>query len=204
MTLKVIGAGLGRTGTLSLKLALERLLGEPCYHMMEVGGAAGHVEAWHQAALGNPPDWDWLFDGFGAAVDWPMAPFWEPLAEIYPDAIILLSTRSDSNTWFRSASSTIFDSTRRQTDDARRAMWQALSGLTFDGSYQDEAVAIDGYDRHNAHVLATAPSERLVSYQPGDGWEGLCTALGVDVPDEPFPHTNTTGQFRRRLGLEAP
>jgi hypothetical protein len=187
---------------MSLKHALEILLGAPCYHMAEVSHRPDHVELWRLAGGGEMPDWDELFDGYAAAVDWPVASFWEELAAAYPDSIILHSTRRDSETWFRSATDTILRPRDREPDDPRERMWRSVSGRVFDGPYSDRAVAIAGYERHNRYVVDTAPPERLVSYQPGDGWEPLCRALDVPVPDEPFPHTNTTAEFRRRAGLD--
>lgn len=203
MPLKVVGAGLGRTGTNSLKLALEKLLGEPCYHMIEVFSHPDHVGMWHRAALGTMPDWDELFAGYGAAVDWPAAAFWEQQAEAYPDALILLSTR-DSVDWWRSCDNTIFE-VFRSADDTMPSEWtemiKALFG-EFVGGPLDEQSAIAAYERHNAHVRAAAPADRLLEWHPGDGWAPIAGALGVPVPDEPFPHVNTTEQFRSMAGLD--
>jgi hypothetical protein len=204
MPLKVVGAGLGRTGTHSLKLALERLLGEPCYHMIEVFAKPDHVGMWHQAALGNMPDWGELFAGYGAAVDWPAAAFWREQSEAYPDALILLSTR-DSAGWWRSCDDTIFE-VIRSADDKMPPEWTAMikdlfRGFAGDTLDQDSAIA--AYERHNADVRATAPPDRLLEWHPGDGWAPLCAALGVDVPDEPFPHVNSTAEFRTMAGLDA-
>src|SRR4051794_39951115 len=108
MTLHVVGAGVGRTGTESLKVALERLLGGTCYHMLEV---LPHPEAhqhWAAAASGNMPDWDVVFEGYTAAVDWPAAAFWPEISAAYPEALVLLSVRDSAEHWFRSASDTIF------------------------------------------------------------------------------------------------
>lgn len=200
MTLRVIGSGLGRTGTMSLKLALERLLDGPCYHMMEVG-RSGHIDAWRRAAEGDPPDWRSFFDGWAAAVDWPVAPFWPALADAFPDAIILHTERADTETWQRSAHGTIFESENHH-DDEFESMWLAVAALTFDGSYTDRSVTGPGYERHNRQVRATAPRNRLVLYRPGDGWEPLCAALGVEVPDEPYPHVNSTTEFRERRKID--
>lgn len=202
MELRVVGAGLGRTGTKSLQEALQLLLGAPCYHMAEVSRHPDHVDTWRRAAEGDPPDWREFFDGYAAAVDWPAASFWEGIADAFPDAIILHSTRSDADTWFRSASQTILRARERDPDDPFTPMRTAMMARTFDGPETDRAVAVAGYERHNRHVIATAPPERLLAYQPGDGWEPLCRALDVPVPDLPFPHTNTTAEFRRRAGLE--
>ena len=203
MPLKVVGAGLGRTGTHSLKVALEQLLGEPCYHMIEVFGNPEHVPMWQQAVDGNMPDWDELFAAYGAAVDWPAAAFWEEQAAAYPDALILLSTR-DSAGWWRSCDNTIFE-VFRTADDKMPGEWTAMvTGLfrNFAGDTLDEASAIAAFERHNAHVRATAPPDRLLEWHPGDGWEPICRALGVAVPDEPFPHVNSTAEFRAMAGLD--
>ena len=107
MTLQVIGAGLGRTGTTSLKQALEQLLGGPCYHMLEVQGRTTDADSWGDAYEGRPPAWDNFFEGYQATVDWPAAPFWAELSRTFPDGLILLSVR-DPDAWWKSASSTIF------------------------------------------------------------------------------------------------
>jgi len=203
MPLKVVGAGLGRTGTHSLKLALERLLGEPCYHMIEVFAHPDHVPTWQQATRGQMPDWDELFAGYGAAVDWPAAAFWKEQSEAYPDALILLSTR-DSASWWRSCDNTIFQ-VLRTADDKMPPEWTAMIKdlfAAFSGGTLDEASAIAAYERHNADVRATAPADRLPEWHPGDGWAPLCAALGLEVPDEPFPHVNSTAEFRAMAGLD--
>jgi hypothetical protein len=204
MPLKVVGAGLGRTGTHSLKLALERLVDEPCYHMIEVFGHPDHVPMWHQAVRGQMPDWDELFAGYGAAVDWPAAAFWKEQSEAYPDALILLSTR-DSAGWWRSGDNTIFE-VFRTADEKMPSEWTAMVKdlfHAFAGDTVDEQSAVAAYERHNADVRATAPPERLLEWHPGDGWAPLCSALGVAVPDEPFPHVNSTAEFRAMAGLDS-
>src|SRR6516162_9916476 len=99
MPLQVVGAGLGRTGTHSLKLAIEELLGAPCYHMLEVLAHPEHIREWQRAVRGEMPDWDLVFDGYVAAVDWPTAAFYDELMEVYPEAIVLLSSRDDAEAW---------------------------------------------------------------------------------------------------------
>jgi len=197
MGLRVVGAGVGRTGTLSLKGALERLLGGPCYHMMEVFEHPAHVASWARAARGEPVDWDALLEGYVAAVDWPACSFWPELAERHPDAIVLLSHRPAA-AWWKSASSTIFP-TARQAEGEWREMLDALFGERFTLRLDDEAACVDAYEAHNARVRSAGLGERLVEWQPGDGWEPLCAALGVPVPDEPFPHTNSTEDFQARM-----
>ncbi len=193
MALRVIGAGLGRTGTLSLKGALERLLGAPCYHMFEAVQHPEHVARWRAAARGELPDWDRLFDGFAAAVDWPASAFWRELSEAYPDAPIVLSTRS-AESWWASASQTIFAVQDRVADE-RADMIRELLAARFTSAISDRAAAIAAFEAHNADVRANAPRHRLIDWTPEDGWAPLCEALGVAVPDEPFPRVNTREEF---------
>jgi hypothetical protein len=201
MSLRVVGAGVGRTGTNSLKLALERLLGGPCYHMLEV--TAEHMPLWREAATAAEPRLAPMLAGYVAAVDFPTAGFWRELADASPDAVILLSVREDAETWWRSASRTIF--LRVDQDDISddfRGMWEAFAAARFTPDWRDRDSAIAAYERHNAEVRATAPPDRLLEWRPGDGWGPLCAALGVPVPDEPFPQTNSAAEFRGRTGMD--
>jgi hypothetical protein len=206
MTLQVVGAGLGRTGTVSLKAALERLLGAPSYHMVEVFAHPEHVGEWARATRGEPVDWETLLAGYRAAVDWPAAAFWRELSEAYPGAIVLLSIRDDAATWWRSADATIFEAMRRPQPPEMAAWNEMVVGLLrarLTEQWLDADAAMAAYDRHNDEVRSTIPAERLLEWRPGDGWEPLCTALGVPVPDEPFPHENKTADFRAMAGLDA-
>lgn len=194
---RVIGAGVGRTGTLSLKTALERLLGGPCYHGSEVFSRPDHVRLWRRAARGEAVDWDVLLDGFTATVDWPASAFWEDLAVEYPDALVLLSTRDSAESWHRSAEQTIF----RYAPLARVVpvvrMFSEVLAARFTPDARDPEAAMAAYERHNARVRASVPRARLVEWTPGDGWDPLCEALGLPVPDEPFPQVNTTADWDR-------
>jgi hypothetical protein len=205
MTLRLVGAGIGRTGTHSLKLALERLLGAPCYHMLEVLEHPEHIPTWHAAMRGEDVDWEEVFGDFVATVDWPGGAVWREIADAYPDALVLLSTRASADDWWRSADRTIFETLRAEAPPemaAWKAMVDDMMRLRFSEHPFDEATAKAAYDAHNAAVRDLAPPGRLVEWQPGDGWEPLCAALGAAVPDEPFPHVNTTADFRAMLGLE--
>jgi hypothetical protein len=205
MTLKVVGAGLGRTGTHSLKLALEQLLGAPCYHMLETFGKPDHVAEWCKAVHDENPDWDLIFDGYVATVDWPAASFYGELMEKYSDSIVLLSTRSDAEAWWTSASSTIFAAIDRVAQAAPDLELMILDLLEtrFTPGWRTHDAAVAAYDRHNTAVRARVPADRLVEWQPGDSWGPLCRALGLDVPKEPFPHVNTTADFRAMTGLDS-
>ena len=195
--LRVVGAGIGRTGTLSLKLALERLLGAPCYHMAEVFMHPEHAPAWHEAARGNLPDWHKFFRNYRATVDWPAASFWPELTRAFPEALVLLSVR-DAESWWRSAHATIFPGMERASPE-----WRAMIGTLFDARFttrlDDREACIAAFERHNAAVRAAIPPSRLLEWRAGDGWEPLCAALGVPVPDEPFPHRNSTEEWLTRL-----
>ena len=206
MSLRVVGAGLGRTGTNSLKVALEQLLGGPCYHMLEVFQHPEHVPLWQQAVDGKLADWDAIFGDYVTAVDWPMASFWRELAAANPDAVILLSTRDSAETWWQSAHETIFGFVEfGDTPEMREwfEMMMALMRTRFTDQLEDEAAAKAAYERHNAEVRAEADPARLLDWQPGDGWEPICQALGVPVPDEPFPRTNTREEWQARSGGNA-
>ncbi len=199
-TVRVVGAGVGRTGTLSLKTGLEQLLGDPCYHMLEVFGRPEHVGVWREAAEGGAVDWRALLDGYGATSDFPACLFWPEILEANPDAVVVLSTRSDSRAWWESASQTIFaiDGADLPPEMAEwYEMWRAVATARFTPRWTDEDVARDAYDRHNAEVRASVPADRLVDWKPALGWAPLCEALGTAVPSEPFPHLNTREDFPR-------
>ncbi len=205
MGLRIIGAGLGRTGTTSLKLALEELLGGPCYHMFEVRERPEDADLWGDAYDGRLPDWDTFFDGYVAAVDWPSAPFWPEISEVFPDAPILLSMR-DADSWWESVSNTIFIALATYfAPDAPADGWTRMGrGMmnSFTPDWQDEAAAKAAYLSYNENVRATAPADRLVEWTPEDGWGPICAALGLPVPDRHFPHANTTADARVGLGLD--
>jgi hypothetical protein len=208
MALRVVGAGVGRTGTTSLQLALQQLLGAPCYHMVEVFPRPGHVEAWHQAAKGNLPDWDALLAGFDAAVDWPASGFWRELTAAYPAAVVVLSVRESPEVWWKSASRTILHVAERPAPpapdmEAWFAMYLDFLAARFTDRWRDPDAAMTAYTAHNEAVRAEVPAGRLVEWEPGDGWDPICAALGLPVPTDPFPHLNTTPEFRARAGWDA-
>jgi len=206
MALEVIGTGFGRTGTLSLKLALEQLGFGRCYHMMEVSQNPGHAALWSVAHDGVEIDWDALYAGYRATVDWPSTQFWRRLADHYPNAKVI-HTERPSAAWYKSASSTIFQTMTRgappdlppafheQLEMARKVI---LHGV-FDGRLDDEAHAIAIYEAHNARVRREIPRERMLVFEPGEGWEPLCKFLGVATPATPYPKLNTTEDFLARF-----
>jgi Sulfotransferase domain len=207
VALRVVGAGLGRTGTNSLKLALERVLDGRCYHMSECMERPGDAAVWHAAIRGESVDWDALLTDFDATVDWPACAFWRELSAANPEAVVLLSVRESPEAWWESMEKTIVSTLSQPVpaDDEdwvkRRAMTLDLMG-SFTPDWKHREAAVAAYEAHNTEVRRTAPAGRLVEWRPGDGWEPLCEMLGVAVPGEPFPHVNKTGEFRRSQGLE--
>ncbi len=203
MGLKVVGAGLGRTGSHSLKVALESLIGGTCYHMVELFPRPDHVPLWTRAMTGDEPDWDSLLAGFTAAVDWPAAAVWEELHRAFPGSVVLLSTRSSAEAWWESFSHTILEVMQRGPAPGMEAWFEmseaTLNRLTPD--YTDRTAGIAAYEAHNAAVRASVPADRLIDWSPADGWAPICAGLHLPVPDEPFPHVNTKDEFRAMAGL---
>lgn len=210
MTLALIGAGLGRTGTLSLKVALERIGYGPCYHMLEIFASPERAGHWlEQTRSGSRShDWDAIFDGYRATVDWPAAAFWRDLAKRYPEAKVLLSLR-DADRWYDSVRDTIYHTlTQELPEDAPQIfrdfhamVYELVFERAFGGRLGDRAHAKRVFEAHNQAVIDAIAPERLLVYRPGDGWEPLCRFLDVPVPDEEFPHLNDTAEFRARIGL---
>ncbi len=208
MSLKVVGAGFGRTGTLSLKIALERIGFGPCYHMMEVFPRPDHVAMWHRLAFEQSMDWDEIFRGFHATVDWPAARWWREIAAHFPEAKVLLSVR-DPEAWYKSVTDTIYqpmkspapdgvpELVRLQSEMARKA----ILAETFDNRFEDKAHAIEVFERHNQEVRDAIDPARLLVFDVREGWGPLCRFLEVPVPDEPFPRLNDTATFQAMMRM---
>ena len=198
MTLRVVGAGHGRTGTYSLKLALEQLLGGRCHHMAEVlADPERHLPLWAPVLRGEEVDWEEVFAGYVAQVDFPGAAFWRELSVVFPDALVVLSTRPAED-WYRSAASTIFQLDRESSPFSD--VWRERFG--FGDRFDDGEAMIAAYERHNATVRSSVPPNRFLEWTVADGWSPLCNRLRLPVPDEPFPWTNTTAEFRAHNGLD--
>jgi hypothetical protein len=211
--MKVIGAGLPRTATLTQKIALE-MLGMPCYHMVNVLSELELVEPWREAYEGRP-QWDEIFDGFEATVDWPGGYYYRELMEAYPDAKVLLSVRSPES-WAQSMRNTIWDvmygdSVMHHLSKARQRVdpqWDAYIRLMLKmvwedgpvtGFSHDEQGLAEAFVNYNERVQRDVPAENLLVWQPADGWEPLCQFLGVDVPQAPLPHVNDSKMFGDRV-----
>ena len=220
--MRVIGAGFGRTGTTSLKAALETLGFGSAYHMTEVFTHPEHVHFWEAARRGEPVDWAGFFSGYGVAVDWPACAFYAEMMEAFPDAAVILTVR-DPKRWYESTSDTIYGIHRISSGPAPVRLALALVSLfapgitgivrladkivwndTFDGRFENKTYATEAFEHHNEAVQRSVPPERLLVFDVKEGWEPLCDFFGVEVPDEPFPHLNDTREMRRRLlGLAA-
>ncbi len=196
MGLQVIGAGLGRTGTMSLKLALEHLGFGPCYHMAEVlVQARRNIPLWLDVIHGKP-DWDAVFAGFAASSDYPACTYWRELAEYYPEAKVILTLR-DADGWFDSVSRTIF-AEGGPSSAVEGPMAEFMHGAVigdFADRIQDRDFMTAYFERRNAEIIAAVPPERLLVHHPGDGWETVCRFLGVPVPAEPYPRVNTSEEW---------
>jgi hypothetical protein len=205
VTLQVVGAGLGRTGTHTQKVVLEQLLGGQCHHMVELFANPDQVPLWSKAIDGAPlSEWGSVLDPYVAAVDWPAAHWYAELAEANPDALVLLSVRASADEWYRSASNTIFPAIAAVPPDDPWGMAVRKMLAADIGDPSDAETAKAGYERHNAEVRATIPKDRLLEWKATDGWAPLCERLGVPIPDEPFPVTNTTEEWQGRAGGAPP
>ena len=207
MDLKVIGAGFGRTGTQSLKIALEQLGVGPCYHMLEVFGNTEHIPLWAAATRGETPDWETLFANYHSTVDWPGCAFWRDLAERNPDAKVLLSFR-DSDAWYDSFHNTVYQAMTRELPpepewiaDHFKMTRELVLEQALGGRPDDRAHAIRCYEEHNEAVRSEVPADRLILHEVGSGWNPLCDGLDLPIPDEPYPRTNSTKEFRDRMQL---
>ncbi len=197
MTLQVIGAGFGRTGTKSLKAALDTLGYEPCYHLVEcIPQGPEHWKLWAEAHQANA-DWDRIFEGRAATVDFPACTSWKALADYYPDAKVLLSVR-DPERWFESTQETIF--APRWIEYLSTSIASEFIDATvnnyFEGRMHDRDYLVQRFKDHIAEVQATIPPERLLTFEAKDGWKPLCKFLDKPVPNEPFPHINDSEETR--------
>ena len=213
--MQVIGAGYGRTGTMTLKAALEQLGAGPCFHMIDLIRSETRVELWEAAVAGESVDWHEVFEGWEATVDWPGCSFYQPLMEAFPDAKVLLTVR-DPDAWYESCRKTIHaaqaairggDLEGGSETPPSPAVMNVIAPLIWDGEFEgrfeDRSFALDVFNAHNEEVRAFVPADRLVVHEIKDGWEPLARMLDVPVPSAPFPHLNDTAAFRSMMGMPA-
>lgn len=203
MTMQVIGAGVGRTGTYSLKLAINKLHFGPCHHMEEVlHNMPVHVPLWSSAATGKP-DWSRIYDGYDSAVDWPTACFFRELVQAFPSAKFILTQR-DPERWADSFGGTIYKllAGRDEAPQEMRA-WLDMAGDVIAKSGFPPGLDRDGlvkaFIAHNDAVKKTIPASQLLVFEVKQGWEPLCAFLDAPVPSEAFPRTNHREEFWDRV-----
>ena len=204
--MKVLGAGVGRTGTTSTKAALEELGFGPCYTFATMFERPEGIDFWLRAYAGELVDWARFFADFQSTVDWPACDFVEPLMALYPDAPVILTVR-DPESWYQSMLNTLWVARQawraagpemeaggmpRLTDVM---MWQGAFG----GKFPDKQVALDFFERHIQWVKERVPRDKLLVFDAKEGWEPLCRFLGVPAPDKPFPRLNDTAAFQAML-----
>jgi len=218
MSLKVIGTGLGRTGTYSLKLAIEQLGVGKCYHMVELFQQPERLKYFKKAEKGEKVNWNELFDGYKAAVDYPVARYYKQITEFYPEAKVIHTLR-DPEEWYESASDTIFWASKPYSlrilklavhlpfsSEARRRIPvlmynRKLSELEFGKDLENKEKVIKRYNKHYEEVIKTIPDDRLLLFDPKSGWEPLCRFLKLPVPLIPYPKSNTRKEFLDRVNI---
>jgi hypothetical protein len=197
LALDVIGTGFGRTGTDSMREALNMLGFGPCHHMTELHVHEEQQRLWRALAAGAAPDWYKLFAGYRSCVDWPSAHYWRELINVYPRACIILTYRSPES-WWKSFEKTILQFINQSTD-AESLGIALIKNQAFGGEPDNREKAIAIYEANVKAVKETVPSHRLLVHNLGDGWEPLCAFLGVGVPNQPYPNRNSSAEFRARI-----
>ena len=206
--MKVIGSGFGRTGTLSMKAALEQLGFGPCYHMEEVFKRPKHIQEWHHLAHGKPIDWHNLFQNFQSTVDFPASVYYQELMDAFPEAKVIHTVR-DPERWYDSTNetiyqaSTVFPSWLQKMvkpigwfiEMQERIIWQKQ----LEGSFENRKRAIEIFEQHTEEVKRVVPADRLLLFSVKEGWEPLCQFLDVPMPDTPFPHVNDREKMLKRF-----
>jgi hypothetical protein len=212
MPLKVIGAGFGRTGTRSLKTALEKLGFGKCYHMEEVMKNPRHLKRWADVMHGCEPDWESMFEGYQSSTDWPVAAYYRELMQVYPEAKFILTVR-DPERWHKSIMNTIYQHSRKFRGFTRMipTVYQFLEGMEkvvwqdiFHRKLEDQACAIEVFNKHIEEVKRVVPQDHLLIFEARQGWEPLCAFLNVPVPKHmPYPHKNKGKVVREFLKYRA-
>jgi hypothetical protein len=200
MGLQVIGAGLPRTGTSSLSLALEQLLGGHCNNMSEIEGHPFNLgEGWQTALATGTTDWDKVFEGYKAAVDWPASHFCKHLSEVYPNAAIILSLRDNAQAWYESMNATVLPVARMALADDwtdGRDLLTLFKQFTGTNDWDNAELLKASYERHNNDMRQSLPKHRLLEWRASEGWQPLCEALNIPVPDMPFPWVNKRSDWK--------
>ncbi len=201
MTLSVIGAGFGRTGTNSIKKALEQLGLGPCHHMEEVFENRAQLPHWQLAADGQTVNWEEVFEGYHSTIDWPSAHYWRELAAYYPEAKVLLSVRPFERWWssFTGTIKQVLENKDTITDEHTRAVasmaYTIIAEDTFSGMMSDKDTAYLAYQKRIDDVKQAISADRLLIFDVSEGWGPLCAFLNLPEPQVDFPRSNSTVDF---------
>ena len=208
--MQVFGAGFGRTGTMSLKIALEKLGMGPCYHMREVVSRPSHIKLWYDISRGEHPNWNRLFSGFNSAVDFPVSLFYKQLINQFPDAKFILTLR-EFDKWYISTVNTIYKVPNILPDWFKMVVYPIRMFIAmqvnliwvdlFKNKFSDRESAKLVYYEHIRNVKKTIPADKLLIYHVKEGWGPLCEFLNVDVPEIPFPKVNDTAEMLRNFAI---
>jgi hypothetical protein len=198
MALEIIGAGFGRTGTYSLKAALQRLGFGPCHHMSEVIDTPDQIALWSEAAAGRP-DFGRIFAGYRSAVDFPVSAYWQDVLATTPGARIILSER-DPEDWYASFSQTILPLILDKSawPESRRPWFEMIESVIVGkalGGRTDRTGILAAYRANVEAARAFEAEGRALVFRSQQGWTPLCQFLEVEVPDDPYPKTNARAEF---------
>lgn len=206
MPLKIIGAGFGRTGTLSMVRALEEPKFFPCHHMVETRKNPSELPYWRPTLDGSIVDWRKLFNGYQARIDWPGAAYWKKLSTAFPASKVILTIR-DPEQWYESFLATIHISMGRGRWDYNDGHQRAVSKLAyeilcvgiFENRTTDKDFMISRFLKHRDEVVNSIEPRRLLEFDISEGWSPLCGFLEVETPDTDFPRGKSTQDFRTKM-----
>ncbi|EDO39565.1 predicted protein [Nematostella vectensis] len=194
--MKIIGAGLPKTGTKSLASALRRLGFNVHDHHEQL---QFHCDEYIAAFKGPMPNFEEMYENVDATTDLPACIFYKEIFKAFPDAKVILSVRDDEESWRKSflktesivssATSNLLMILGLFLTPSGRKLWRL--GYNVKKYVKNEL----DYTKHNNEVMATIPAKQLLVFNPKDGWESLCAFLGAEVPAIPYPreNVNSTG-----------
>jgi len=210
MALKVIGTGLPRTGTASLKGALQLLGYQQTYHMDNLLNNPSQVHYWVELFDTGSTDYDALFEGFAASTDFPGFFAYKALLKQYPDSKFILTTR-DPDIWYESIKNTVYQAVTAffqkdtPTDSMRRVegVFQLLDrylfGQFFKGTFLDKEKTLSLVNAYLDEINAIIPADKMLIYEISEGWQPLCDFLELRVPEIEFPYKNKREDFNTMI-----
>ncbi|XP_032221795.2 uncharacterized protein LOC5520812 [Nematostella vectensis] len=189
--MKIIGAGLPKTGTKSLASALMHLGYNVHDHPEQI---QFHCDEYIAAFEGQMPNFEEMYANVDATTDLPASIFYKEIFKAFPDAKVILSVRDDEESWRRSLLKTV-GVVSSMTNNPLLIVCRTLTPtgrkysriLRFIMNYLKNEI---DYTKHNGDVMANIPAKQLLVFNPKDGWEPLCAFLGAEVPAIPYPRVN--------------